>query len=120
MALSMAAQETTWMRRLLSDLHYTPSHPTVIYEDNQSTISMTKNPTFHRRTKHIGIKYHFVREQVKNEFIKIMYCPSEEMIADIFTKGLNKEKFWKFRSMMGIKNELIGCKEEKDTSICKK
>lgn len=68
-ALENAAQEAVWMRRLLADLKNPPEKPTVIYEDNQSTICMTKNPQFHGRSKHIGIKYHYIREQVKERSI---------------------------------------------------
>ena len=67
MALASAAQEAVWIRELASDLKNGPAEATVIYEDNQSTICMAQNPQFHGRSKHIGIKYHFIREQV-NEF----------------------------------------------------
>ena len=56
MALSSAAQEAIWMRELNSDLKNKPSQPTLIYEDNQSAISIAKNPQFHGRSKHINIK----------------------------------------------------------------
>jgi hypothetical protein len=102
-ALAGAAQEAIWMRRLIADLRNEQSEATVIYEDNQSTICMAKNPQFHSRTKHIGIKYHYVREQVLEGTITLEYCPTENMIADIFTKGLNKEKFVKLREMAGVK-----------------
>ncbi len=56
---------------------------------------MAKNPTFHGRTKHIGIKYHFIREQVSENSIRLEYYPSEEMVADILTKGLKSSKIRK-------------------------
>ena len=65
MALASAAQESIWLQQLLSDLNNKPTDGMVIYEDNQSCISMTKNPQFHGRAKHVGIKYHFIREQVE-------------------------------------------------------
>ena len=55
------------------------------------------------RTKHIGIKYHFVREQVKDKNVEIVYCPTEDMLADMLTKGLSFEKFVKFRRMAGVR-----------------
>ena len=103
MALSGATQEVSWMRQLLLDLKYGPITPTLIYEDNQSSICMAKNPLFHGRTKHIGIRYHFVREQVKKKNVEIIYCPSEEMIADMLTKGLSQVKFEKLHELVGIK-----------------
>ena len=71
--------------------------------DNQSAMCIAKNPQFHGRTKDIEIKYHFTREQVKNGTIELQYCRTENMIADMFTKGLLKEKFFKLRDMAGIK-----------------
>ena len=57
MALAIATQEAIWIRRLSTDLNSIPTKPTVLYEDNHSSISMAKNPKFHGRCKHIGIKY---------------------------------------------------------------
>ena len=61
---------------------------------------MTKNPQFHGRAKHIAIKHHFIREQVGNGPIE--YCPTNEMLADMFTKGLSREQFGKLRLQAGI------------------
>ena len=102
MALASAAQEAVWMRQLSKDMKTDVCEPTVIFEDNQSAICMAKNPQLHGRAKHIGIKYHFIREQVSNNTIKLRYCRTEDMIADIFTKGLSQEKFVKLRSMCGL------------------
>ena len=73
----------------------------VIFEDNQSAMSMSKNPKFHGRSKHIDIKYHFTREQVSNGKIVLKYCKTSEMTADFLTKGLNGEQFEKLRLMHG-------------------
>ena len=77
---------------LYQDLTNIIDCPTVINEDNQAAIIMSKNPQCHGRAKHISIKYHFVREQVNNDVIKLKYCPTEDMFADILTKGLDKTK----------------------------
>ena len=66
LALSSAAQETMWLRRLNSDLGNVQEGPTIINEDNLSAISMSRNPQFHGRAKHIDIRHHFIREQVSN------------------------------------------------------
>ena len=82
-----------------AELRSPPETATTIFEDNQSAIAMTKNPQFHGRAKHIAIKYHFIREQVQNGTIKLKYCPTSQMLADIlFTKGL----FCTLRSQKGI------------------
>ena len=101
MALASAAQEVIWMRQLTTDLGNGPTGATVILEDNQSAICMAKNPQFHGRAKHIGI-YHFIREQVNSGTVELKYCPTE-MIADMFTKGLYRDKFVKMQQMAGIK-----------------
>ena len=103
-ALSSAAQECVWMRRLNSDLGNSREEPTTIMEDNQSCIAMAKNPQQHGRSKHIDIKYHFVRELVENKTIKLKYCPTKEMIADFLTKGLNREQFCYLRKKAGIES----------------
>ena len=100
-ALSCAAQESMWLRQLLSDLGSSPRSPTTIFEDNQSAIAMSKNPQFHGRAKHIDIKHHFIRDQVNNGTVKLEYCPTEE-IADIFTKGLSHEQFRNLRTKVGV------------------
>ena len=102
MALSSAAQEAVWLRQLTAELGSLPKTATTIFEDNQSAICMTKNPQFHGRAKHIAIKYHFIREQVGNGTIELKYCPTNEMLADMFTKGLSREQFSKLRSQAGI------------------
>ena len=89
MALSSAAQEAVWMRELISDLRNPPATSTEILEDNQSAISMAKNPQFHGRTKHINIKYHFIREQIANGTICLKYCPT---VADLLMKGIGPER----------------------------
>lgn len=101
-ALSSAVQESVWLRQLTSELGSPPKTPTTIFEDNQSAIAMSKNPQFHGRAKHIDIKYHFIREQVNSGTVKLEYCPTEEMTADIFTKGLSREQFCKLRNKTGI------------------
>ena len=84
MALGLATQEAIWLRRLLNDLHINTKEATEILEDNQGAIAMTKNPIGHKRTKHINIKHHFIRENVQAETITISYSPTDQMVADIF------------------------------------
>lgn len=72
----------------------------ILYEDNQSAICLAKNPKDHRKTKHIDIKIHFVRDLINSGKIEINYCPSENMVADIFTKPLSFSKFVNLRKML--------------------
>jgi hypothetical protein len=101
-ALSTASQEAIWLRRLLESVLKKQDKPTVLYEDNQGTIELTKNPKFHNRTKHIDIAYHYAREQVEKKNISVEYCRTENMLADVMTKGLSKVQFEKFRDMLGL------------------
>ena len=100
-ALSQAAQEGTWLRRLLSDLGMEATS-TVIMEDNQGAIAIAKNPVDHSRTKHIDIRYHYIRECVQNGQIELQYCPTNDMKADILTKPLTKQKFEYLREKIGL------------------
>ena len=101
-ALSTASQEAVWLRRLLQNVLKKQDNPTVVYEDNQGTIELTKNPKFHNRTKHIDVSYHFVREQVDNKVISVKYCRTEDMLPDVMMKGLSKVQFERFRDMLGL------------------
>lgn len=73
--------------------------------DNQSAIRLVKNPEFHKRSKHIEIRYHFIREQFEKGFFNLDYIASNKMMADILTKSLPREKFQHLRSLMGIIQE---------------
>ena len=91
-----------WLRRLLYELGKKSDSSTVIYEDNQGAIELAKTAKYHNRTKHIDICHHFVRERVVSKEIKVIYCPTENMIADIMTKGLPKATFEATRDLLGV------------------
>ena len=101
-SLSQATQEAIWMRQLLSDIGHKADKPTLLYEVNQGAIEIAKNQRFHSRTKHIDITFHFIRERISSNEIKVMYCESESMLADIMTNGLSKIRFEKLRYMLGV------------------
>ena len=86
-ALRLAAQEAAWLQKFLTELQIA-SEPIVIMEDNQGAIALARNPIAHSRTKHIDIRYHFIREPQEKGIIDVVYCPSSEMVADLFTKPI--------------------------------
>lgn len=96
-AANYAVCEVIWLRKIFSDLSLQVSEPTVVYEDNQGAISMSKNAET-RRTKHMDVKYHFIRDCVQNKAISLKYIPTTEQLADILTKGLPRDQFEKLRT----------------------
>ena len=86
MALTHASKEAIWLRQLFEDLGHQQRQPTVIYEDNKGAIQLANNPVHHKRTKHIDIQYHFIREKVESLEVRLEQCSSKNNLADIFTK----------------------------------
>ena len=73
-----------------------------LYCDNQGAIRLSKDLTFHGCTKHIDVHFHFIQQTISTGAISLKYCPTEDMIADIFTKSLARVKFKKFRNLLGL------------------
>ena len=103
MAASAAAQEAIHLRRLMKSLGFDQDGPTTLYCDNQGAIAMSENPIAHKRTKHIDIRWHFIREVVDREEIKLTYIPTAEQAADLLTKPLPKGTVVRLRpKVLGI------------------
>ena len=100
----LAVQETVWLRNLLESVGYKQLHPATIYEDNQGAIALSKNAKSHPRTKRIGIKNNYIREAIEKGQVRMEYCPSEVMLADVFTKVLPKTRFEELRKLIGVQN----------------
>jgi len=92
-AATSSACQANWLRRVLADLEQEQKGAIEIYCDNKAAISMTKNPTFHSRTKHIDIRYHFIRDMVAKKEINLIYCSTQEQLADVLRKSLSKQRF---------------------------
>ena len=97
MALSAATQEAIYLARILAAFKDSDSEPITMYCDNQGAIALVKNPVKHGRSKHIDIRYHFTREHVENGTIILEYIPSDQNLADPFTKPLGKVKWGTLR-----------------------
>ena len=78
----------------------------MIYCDNSSTIALSKNFVFHKRTKHIDTKFHYIRELVNNGEIVLQHCKTEEQYADILTKPLGQRTFEFLRKCLGMMDNL--------------
>ena len=102
MALSDASREVTWLRRILLNFNCEQVSPTVVFDDNQGCIALAKNPVEHERTKHIDIRYHFIREMVESKVIDVQYIRSEDMLADLLTKGVNRDRHVKLCKLMNL------------------
>ena len=100
MALCAASKEAVFLKNLTKEMGIQLQEPCTILEDNQSCIFLANNPVCNSRSKHIDIQYHFTREKVAKGELKIQYCPSEEMAADILTKPMHQNRHEQLRNMI--------------------
>jgi Reverse transcriptase (RNA-dependent DNA polymerase)/gag-polypeptide of LTR copia-type/Integrase core domain/GAG-pre-integrase domain len=101
-ALSEAAREACWLRNLYEELGYSQDFPITIKGDNDGSIAMAKNQQFHSRSKHIAIRWHWVRDLVEQNLVKIETCRDPQQTADVLTKALPRPKHCQHTSEMGI------------------
>ena len=102
-AQTHAAKEALWLRSFVNEVRGTAEAPMKINCDNQGAIALAKDNKFHSRTKHIDLRYHFIREAVQDNKISVSYIPTNENIADVLTKPLAKSKFQGFVEMLGLR-----------------
>ena len=91
-ATTHAAKEAIWLRRLIFELFPISPSPTTLYCDNQAAIKLAIEDNYHARTKHIDIRFHFIRQVISDGTLTLTYCPTDDMTADILTKSLPKWK----------------------------
>lgn len=101
MASCEAAKEAVWLNRLLNEVTTISSIP-VLHIDNMGAIKLIKNPIFHKRTKHIAVRYYFVREKFLSEELSVEHVASNDQLADILTKPLSGVKFNNLRLRIGL------------------
>ena len=101
MALSATIQEGLFLIQLLKDISCGYQfEPPVIFGDNQGAIALSKNPVSRQRSKHIDIRYHFIRTEINSGKVVVEYCPTADMIADVMTKPATKAKLMHFRDFL--------------------
>ncbi|KAI2837039.1 hypothetical protein CBS147343_10000 [Aspergillus niger] len=109
-AQAVATQELIWLQLLFTELDIQRSkatsvlmsRPTIIHADNQSAIALTKNPEFHARTKHVSIKWHFIRREVRAKNVEFVYISTTEQAADGLTKPLERLAYSRFIKQLGM------------------
>lgn len=90
------------MRSLLEEIGYREPTSTVIHMDNQSAMQVAKNPEHHSRMKHLDLSYYWLRDEVERGTIGIKYIPTDDMVADLLTKPLTKQKVLLSCCMLGL------------------
>ncbi|KAM2660342.1 hypothetical protein EV2_022770 [Malus domestica] len=105
-AIASIACKLIWLKGLLCDLGVFTTQPMNLFCDNQAAMHIASNLVFHKRTKHIEIDCHYVREQVQSQVIQTYYTRSSDQLADIFTKPLASHQFQRLLSKLGSINLL--------------
>ena len=100
MAINEVAKELMWLRIILKEMNINVKSPSILYVDNQSAIKISENDTEHDRTKHIDIRYYFIRDLITNGEIKLHWVSTAEQLADIFTKPLGGTIFTNLRDIL--------------------
>ena len=105
-ALSDIVSLTIWVRDLLKSIGIYNGKPVTIYEDNKAAINLVSDgASTTERTRHVHIRNNFIGQFIESKEIKVIYCPTQKMIADIFTKPLDKAQFCFLRDyLMGYKH----------------
>ena len=102
-AQTHAAKEAIWLKNFVSELQGEQMGPLMMCCDNQGAIALAKDNKFHARTKHINLRYHFIHEAVEDKKISLKYIPTDENVANIFTKALPRPKFEEFMEKLGLR-----------------
>ena len=102
MAETEAAKEAIWLKRLLDHFHFDTPAVVKIRGDNKGALALAKNPEFHSRTKHIDIRYHFVRQKVEEGLVELEWVGTKLNLADGMTKPLGSTDFATFRLGIGM------------------
>ena len=101
-AMANATTEIMWVRKLLNELGIPHPSAACLWCDNIGAKYLSANPVLHARTKHIEVDYHFVRERVNKKLLEIDYVPTDDQVADGFTKALTVKKLENFKHNLNL------------------
>jgi hypothetical protein len=101
-AACSASSEAVWLRKLLAGVFDLELEVTCIWCDNQSCVKLSENPVFHDKSKHIEIRYHYIRDMVQRGAVKLQYVATDDQVVDVLTKPLSRVKFEYFRDKLGV------------------
>jgi hypothetical protein len=102
-AATHSMKEAIWLCSLLSEL-FKPIKPSItLFSDNQAAIALTRDHQFHLRTKHINVRYHFIRWVIEQGSLHLIYCPTNDMVTDTLTKVLPSAKVKHFATGLGLR-----------------
>ena len=101
-AATYAAKEALWLQQLILQIFGITLKTTTLFSNNQSAIALTKEHQYHAHTKHIDIRFHVICWIIKDGKLRLIYCPTEEMVADILTKALISMKVKHFARELGL------------------
>jgi hypothetical protein len=101
-AATSAATQALWLARLLGGLLGRKTETVELKVDSKSALALAKNPVFHERSKHIRIKYHFIRSCLEEGSMKASHISTDDQLADILTKSLGRVKFHELRAQIGL------------------
>ena len=101
-AQTHAAKEAIWLHQLLTEIFKSIDTPTTLFSDSKSAIALAQDGHYHARTKHIDIRYHFIRYVIDAGTIKLVYCSTNDMTADTLTKALPSVKAKHFATALGL------------------
>jgi len=87
---------------VLEKLGHNQANPTIIYCDSIYAIKLSKNPVMHGLSKHIDVRFHFLRELTKAGSVELVHCGTKEQLTDVMTKRLKLDVFLKLRGLLGI------------------
>jgi hypothetical protein len=104
-AINTAIKEAVFIKQLLEELSHYKQAKFPLYTDNNKALLLAKNPIFYERTKHIAVKYHYIRDLISQGIIDLLYISTKDQKADSFTKALEKVKFKEFLIHLMLHNK---------------